>query len=626
MAWRGREWLAHWLWALPWLLGGAWLCIRQLDLYPPAVDEFYSMVNVGFASDSPYSPGEVLASLQRNSANHTPLYFILLNLWGRLVGPEIALARLLGVFCGLLSLAVVYRLARDFVAPLAGLLALIMAASNAFYNFYLPHARMYTLLALLAGVLLWLYLRIVQGRAQGHGGDYLALAAASYALANTHVFSGLLFAAIGVYHLLHVRKDARWIKVWLSFGAALLLFLPWAPILLGPGLERSFVYLGTGRASLLEIMQSWFAVTFNSSWLLALIAVGGCIVVMRGRGQRLPRYHLIALYFVLALALTAQLSDALDGAKMRFALVGWIPVTLLAAGGVYGLAQRRTWLALLSLLWLAAGLAFQQTTDWQPYFNGRELSFQEPPWQVVSRLAQAEERPLILSWYKFGEGHLVWGGHMAYAQSDYYFSDRGIKFETFVPASRFRDYVRHHALSEPWHWVVYDRALVDAAAAAELDEIMTAAHYRACETLAIGEMGLLVKYNWETLACRDLEPASYQNELIDYEFHGAALAQAKDLLLFVDDWRPRETSPPPQTNISHQLLNADWQRVTSLDLPLAIREGLRQFAIDVSSVAPGEYRLMVVVYDSQSKERSDWGASGDSSKMRQLATVVIPER
>ena len=189
---------------------------------------------------------------------------------------------------------------------------------------------------------------------------------------------------------------------------------------------------------------------------------------------------------------------------------------------------------------------------------------------------------------------------MDYAQSEYYFRERGVQFETFVPVERFRDYVGHHALSQPRHWVIFDRARVDAAAESELDKIMRAAHYRACETLAIGRTGVLVKYGWETLACRQPEARRYENALIDYDFYGAALAQDNDLLLFVDDWNPRGIVPPAATNISHQLLDSDWQRVASLDLPLSTREGMRQFGIDVSRVAPGDYRLMVVVYDSQS--------------------------
>ena len=60
-----------------------------------------------------------LHSLVRNSANHTPLYFLLLNLWGHIAGTK-WLGRVLTIFFGLLSLAMTYRLVRDFVAPIAG--------------------------------------------------------------------------------------------------------------------------------------------------------------------------------------------------------------------------------------------------------------------------------------------------------------------------------------------------------------------------------------------------------------------------------------------------------------------------------------------------------------------------
>ena len=114
--------LSLWIWALPVLLLVAWLSLRQIDLYPAEVDEFYSMYNVGWVSNGPYSPIDVLQSLEQNSPNHTPAYFLLLNLWGHIVGNEVALARILTIFTGLLSLTLMYRLARDFVGPAAGTL------------------------------------------------------------------------------------------------------------------------------------------------------------------------------------------------------------------------------------------------------------------------------------------------------------------------------------------------------------------------------------------------------------------------------------------------------------------------------------------------------------------------
>ena len=618
--------LAHWLCALPILLMVAWLCIRQIDLYPPSVDEFYSLLNVGFATESAYSPGQVLESLQTNSANHGPLYFILLNMWGRLAGEDIALARVLIIFCGLLSLAVVFRLARYTIAPLAGLMALVIAASSTFFNFYITYARMYTLLALLAGITMWLYLRLVQGRARGTRADYLALAAATYALANTHVFSAVFFLALGAYHLLHVRKDRRWLHVSLAVGAGLLLFAPWLTVLLGAGMERSFFYLGDYRPALLDNLVAWLAVTFNGSWLLLLMAVAGWLLCWRARLPALRSISLIGLYFVLALGLVAELTGILAPNKMRYALAGWIPIALCLAAAQYGLMQWRSWLGLLSLLWLVAGISFQQNTDWDSYFSGRELSFAEPPWQVLSRWAQAEDKQPTIYWYGSDAGHLNWNNFWQYPQSDYYFSDHGIELETFVQPDRFERHARHLALSEAWHWLVLDESQVDATAAAQLDDLMTALNYRACESSPFGLSGRLVKYSWVALACQDLPATVHDNALVDYEFYGAALSQDATQLLVVDRWLARDTALPAQTNLSLQLLDAEWQRLASLDLPLATRPGLRQSALDIRGVAAGDYRLMAAIYDSQTMLRSEWQAADESTAMRQLASIIIPEK
>ena len=40
-----QEILGHWIWAVPILLVVAALSLRQIDLYPPTADEFFSMFN-----------------------------------------------------------------------------------------------------------------------------------------------------------------------------------------------------------------------------------------------------------------------------------------------------------------------------------------------------------------------------------------------------------------------------------------------------------------------------------------------------------------------------------------------------------------------------------------------------
>ena len=293
-----RDILGHWIWALPVLLVVAYLSISQIDLYPPTVDEFYSMYNSGWIINSPYSPIEVLQSLELNSPNHTPLYFLLLNVWGNLVGYDIVLGRAPTIFAGLLALSMIFRLTRDFVAPTAGFFALLIVSSNAFYNYFIPHVRMYPLLLFLSALVLWLYLRIVYQQPCAKRRDYFALAVASYALANVHAFSALLFASLGVYHLFIAPKDRRWTGVSLSIVAALLLFSPWIIVLITGGIDHTFEYWQQGTATVGDILSAWFAVTFNGSAVLPLLSLAGVIIGLRTAKIRSTPYLLLPPIFI----------------------------------------------------------------------------------------------------------------------------------------------------------------------------------------------------------------------------------------------------------------------------------------------------------------------------------------
>ena len=113
--------LAHWVWVIPVLLIVAALGLTSINLYAPSPDEFYSMYNSGWLVNGPFTTLDVIRSLYNNSPNQTPAYFIALSLWGQVTSYNLATGRVLTVFFGLLSLAIVYRLARDFVAPIAGI-------------------------------------------------------------------------------------------------------------------------------------------------------------------------------------------------------------------------------------------------------------------------------------------------------------------------------------------------------------------------------------------------------------------------------------------------------------------------------------------------------------------------
>ena len=66
----------YWVWAIPILLVVASLAFRQIDVFPPTTDEFFSMYNAGWLANGAYSPEQVVQSLRRHSPDHTPLYFV----------------------------------------------------------------------------------------------------------------------------------------------------------------------------------------------------------------------------------------------------------------------------------------------------------------------------------------------------------------------------------------------------------------------------------------------------------------------------------------------------------------------------------------------------------------------
>ena len=268
-----RDIFANWLWALPVLLIVAALSLHQIDLYPPTSDEFYSMYNAGWLVNGPYSPVEVIRSLQTYSSNHTPGYFLLLSVWGSLTTTDVAIGRVLTIYCALLSFAMAYRLARDFVAPVAGLFMIVVLASNAFFAFYIAHVRMYPLLLLSAGTALWLYLRLMHQMRDVRKTDYFALIAVVYLMLNVHVFSVTFLVMLGIYHLIVVPKSRRWWRVAVSIAAAVLLFSPYLAVLLTSGIELTISHWGDGGANGWQAIVTWLTVFTNGQPLIASVDI-----------------------------------------------------------------------------------------------------------------------------------------------------------------------------------------------------------------------------------------------------------------------------------------------------------------------------------------------------------------
>ena len=619
-----RDSLSHWLWVLPILLIVAALALREIDLYPPTADEFSSMYDSGWLVKGPYSPLEILQSLRDNAPDHTPGYFMLFSAWGSLMGYDIALGRILSIFTGLLALAMTYRLTRDFIAPVAALFALIIISSSAFYNFYYAHARMYPLLVLTAAVVLWLYLRIVHHQKFGRK-NVLALGIAVYALANLHAFSAFFLATLGIYHLLIVPKNRRWWQVSAVVLIALLLFSPWLEVLVSQGIGRALRTWEARSADGPAALQIWLTLISNNQPLLLLLSIVGLALAIWKKKIAFKPYLIMPIPFLLILTLFAQLTTVIISTNMRYQLVSWLPFVWLIAAGLYGLYRFRKWLGLLILLWIIAGAAFQTTANWRQYLAEHVLAFPHSPWQAISRLASAADlRPMVISYYYSSPFLLDWHTRVGYSQGEYYFDQRGLTLKNISAAESLEQRMRLNTITSPSIWIFHQTSKTSAAEAASIESIMRGLNYQLCDTLEIGIDTVLRQYAWQTLDCQPPRLlANHQTNAIDYQFYGAALQTST--VLFSDQWTAQTDDDLSGFQMSYQLISADWNKAAQLDLPLVHEGQPRLFAIDISNVPPGRYRLMAILYDKHSGQRQNWlNSAEDPPTMLTLTEMIIP--
>ena len=605
-----RELFAHWIWAVPILLIVAALSLRQINLYPPSPDEFITIYDTGWLASVPYSPIEVIESLYTNNPNHAPGYFLLLNLWGKLTSHHLATGRVLSLYCGLLSLSIAYRLARDFVAPVAGHFAVIIVASNAFYNFYVAELRMYPLLVFAAGAALWLYLRIAYQLRDVHKRDYIALGAAVYFLVNVHAYSATFLLTLGIYHLLFVPRNRRWTSVTATVSFALLLFSPWVVVLITRGLERATLVMDSVKASSWDALAVWLSLVTNGQPFLPLISIVGLAFAVKTAHSRPMPYLKLALIFLALLTLLADATPFVILHRMRYQLPAWFFLIIPMVAGLHWLYVYRKWLGSLVFLWTVAGIVFQANVDWKQYIAGRQFSFEYPPWQVIASLAQRSTlQPRIVS-YRVSQYILEWPSYINYSQRQQFFDRAGIAIEAVGDPHAFTIHAQQKAIIAPKIWVLYQTGVTSAAESADIKQTMADLEYGLCDIIKVGQDSVILDYSWEHLNCQDLTlPSSGHNELIDYQFYGSAVNVLGQKLHFVDEWSAREDDSLDDYRMSYQLISAEWENVAQLDLPL-VHEGVpRRFSIDIGNVPDGLNRLMVIVYDSRTGDRLVWAAN-----------------
>jgi uncharacterized membrane protein len=200
--------------------------------------------------------GRALAAERTNP----PLYYTLLHFWVGWFGTSEAALRSLSVIPGVLSVGLVYALAKKLFARGIALGAALYQCISSFQIYYSQEARTFAFLVfflLLAGLALWNALQAKSGRWRllYFSGYALACALSLYA----HFISVFFLAGSGVFVLLRRRKQL--IPFIASSAVALLLFLPWLATLLraasGGGQARRYL--------LVKLPQAYFSFLFGDT-------------------------------------------------------------------------------------------------------------------------------------------------------------------------------------------------------------------------------------------------------------------------------------------------------------------------------------------------------------------------
>jgi hypothetical protein len=309
-----------------------------------------------------------------------------------------------------LGVAWTYRLGRELVSPRVGLYAAALVGASAFYANHLHEIRVYAFPALLAALVVTLYLHIMNPRRKPGVWAWLGLTLGAAGMLYAHYFAALPLVPLGLYHLwaglrrfvtpppvplpnalrrgrpqtsspelggrvavgaqhaapLQPAFWRRWWGVVVAMLVAGALYLPWGSVLLvalGKAAEHDRIH--REALTTLDIVRETAYLFSNGVPLLfaALVALALVALVLRQRGA--GRLLFFAAGTVGALLLAAALTQMVSGGRSRYliglwpflALVGALGMTQLDRVLMRGRGSHRPYSAVLLLAWLVIGVA-----------------------------------------------------------------------------------------------------------------------------------------------------------------------------------------------------------------------------------------------------------------------------
>jgi 4-amino-4-deoxy-L-arabinose transferase-like glycosyltransferase len=387
-----RQALHSWTWTLHYatlaalILLGAYLRLTGLRTQSLWFDE----VDVVVRAQRPLD--EVLRTFIQAGENGA-IYNIFLALWIRLAGISEIAVRFPSAVAGVLTIPVLYLLARRVIDPTVGLFAAGLLAISPYHLWYSQEAKMYAILVLLAtGSSLLLVEALERGRWPWWAG-YVAVTSLMF---YTHVASVLVFVAQALYIACTWRRWAKQRKALLISGA--LLTLPYLPIALWAlrvvGGEVATWQPDVGLWDALRILGIKFAanriepeIERNAALLFLALAVTGLgwLLWRRQRERWWLFLSALAAIPVVGLYLVSLRNSVFSD---RYAIVALPAYLTLVAVGLVFLVRGRLWpVGMIALLFVAS-------YAWAPIRDvNRSQAAEKEDWRSAYAYVAANAQP-----------------------------------------------------------------------------------------------------------------------------------------------------------------------------------------------------------------------------------------
>jgi uncharacterized membrane protein len=618
-----------WLWMLPIffllsILAGAWL-----DKDGLWYDEVYTVKNAGGAQYGPLSPGEIYATVRADDPYQAIGYPMAIAAWGAVVGWSEFALRLSSLLFSLLTVALSYRLGKETVSAEVGLFAALIYGLSSFTIFYASELRAFSMTACFSALLIWAYLRLLK---RPDKMAKLSFFLAGVALLYVHYYAAMLLIALGVYHLLFVKKDRLWLEI---TGLALLMGLAFLPQL--PAFLEGFNRYDPANVSEAPL-SAWDAVlsilhflSNGNEPLLGLALLIGAVHAFRKLALSQERKEakteiyrglvLISVFSVIILLISNEVLDILEPKRLRYAIFLW---PLLAVWLAVGLAYMRQMfpqlVPVITLILPIILISLALVAYNNPRFNASYEGTETPRFRTISNIMREEGVPSDLFAFYNGKSNQAW-----YILFTFNYSVYDLPMPNMLTASLYN---QDESISA-WAWQQVEaaqRIWYGQNRTFEQNEVHTdfvaylAENFVQCYvTVDNTELGLEL-YARSQAFCPSDERVMQFNGI---SLTGSELLEGDNLRLNLG-WEIAPTVPPDSYSLAVHLtgegsdapiLQTDVGFANASFMPMAL-------SFDSSQLPAGEYKIWLIVYEWRTGTRlMGEAASGESGERLLLGTI-----